>query len=400
MSYLQAYQFARHRRLDAERRKQRHVETVAPTVPAASSVASPARDAYFDFATPPGNDGAKEEENNRGVVPGAAPAKSNGRFAGTAATLVVGLILFSASTLLSGCNGSSIVGVRAMGHAQRGAGDVAKAAVATETVDACPTIEFLVDRSESMAQKRRSDLYQYVHDNVVPTLQPCARVIIETVVDQSTMADPEIVFEVPLPNISSFDLITTSLWQDPRKVKEDCVQRFPEEYASFTKAVSDVDSRLRILLDNPPKSNSTFLLDGVAEAAVKLSEETGPKILVILSDSMEDSRDHENFHWDFENQTFWEGNKVSELLAKLQNSGRIPNLVGVKVYFVGAGAKTPYLFVNATEFWNKFFTIAGVRDLHFGHWPRFQETRVQNLTVKERCKTVGSGTAVAVGTVY
>jgi hypothetical protein len=251
--------------------------------------------------------------------------------------------------------------------------------------------KFLVDQSFSMNRTHRHDLYDYAHE-VIQTLQPCERVIIETVIGPSTMADPELVLDVNLPNLPYYSLGSTSLWDDPRQLRDDCLQRLPKEYATFTKAVNNIDGRLRAMLENPPKSMSTSLLDGIAEAASNLEHEPGPKVLVVLSDSLEDSRDHENFHWDFQNPKFWDRNKVPELLARLKQSHRIPNLSGVKVYFVGVAARTPgapasapYVFSNSTAFWAEFFKATGTQELVLGHRPTFQNSQAQDFSAKERC---------------
>jgi hypothetical protein len=77
------------------------------------------------------------------------------------------------------------------------------------------------------------------------------------------------------------------------------------------------------------------------------------KMLVIMSDMIEDSKE---LNFEKENLT---SEKINNIINWRKNNGLIPNLKDVKVYVVGAYAKTPEKFRQIREFWFKYFSEAG-----------------------------------------
>lgn len=85
----------------------------------------------------------------------------------------------------------------------------------------------------------------------------------------------------------------------------------------------------------------------VAERVFKLYDRE-KKILVIMSDMIEDSKD---YNFKKENLT---DKRIEGIIAK--EKSRIPDLTGVKVYVVGATAKTTDKYFAIQKFWLRYLT--------------------------------------------
>ena len=378
-AYLAAYQFARRGRLKAEHRKQqKQKQNVLMSREPTTATADPAGNAKVRTVW-----GSGAREPNQSTSPSApdfAPAgpvsRGNGD-AGPAAHLAVLLLVLTLGL-------EPLTGCHAMATAPSPDGLVQEGGPHASSTQPCPAIEFLVDQSRSMNAAQRLKLYEYIH-KVVATLRPCERVIVETVGGATTLSNPEGIYDGALPALPFYRLEDVGLTENPRQLRDNCRKQFPGQYATFKESLPIIDNKLRIVLQNPPKSQWTYLLDGVAEAAANLQEESGAKTLIILSDALEDSIDENHFHWDFANPAFWQRYDNASLLKRLNKTGRIPKLTGVTVYFVGAAADTSATYSRTDAFWTDFFAAVGAKKLYFGHSPKFREPPTPEFDRKDRC---------------
>jgi len=77
------------------------------------------------------------------------------------------------------------------------------------------------------------------------------------------------------------------------------------------------------------------------------------KVLVIMSDMIEDSKDY-NFAKDILTEIH-----IENIIEQEKRKDRLPNLCGVKVYVVGAGGSTLDQYHGIQNFWLRFFKECG-----------------------------------------
>jgi len=77
------------------------------------------------------------------------------------------------------------------------------------------------------------------------------------------------------------------------------------------------------------------------------------KMLIIMSDMIEDS-----YSYNFENEDLT-SEKIKSIINQRKRDGLIPNLQGVKVYVVGAQARTLKKFLQIKDFWMNYFKETG-----------------------------------------
>jgi hypothetical protein len=98
---------------------------------------------------------------------------------------------------------------------------------------------------------------------------------------------------------------------------------------------------------------STEILSALQVAErIFLKYEQPRKVLVILSDMVEESN-----YYDFRNEHFLP-ERINHLINLEQNTNRIPNLTGVKVYVAGATIADTRRFNQIREFWMQYFQVS------------------------------------------
>jgi len=134
-----------------------------------------------------------------------------------------------------------------------------------------------------------------------------------------------------------------------RKGEEDLANK--ELNKRKEKLVKDAET---ILLDQTRKIMKTDIMSSLQVAERIFSSFSQPqKILVILSDMLEDSVDY-----NFEKENL-SAQRREAILARERNKSRIPQLGGVKVYVVGATAPNLDYFYNIQSFWLEYFKASG-----------------------------------------
>ncbi|MCL6559724.1 MAG: hypothetical protein K6U74_13195 [Firmicutes bacterium] len=79
------------------------------------------------------------------------------------------------------------------------------------------------------------------------------------------------------------------------------------------------------------------------------------KILVILSDMLEDSERYNFYRENFTPQ------RISEIISAEKTNGRLPDLNGVDVYVVAATKEQSNRFFDVQKFWLEYFKACGAR---------------------------------------
>lgn len=109
-----------------------------------------------------------------------------------------------------------------------------------------------------------------------------------------------------------------------------------------------------ILNDKSKKILKTDILSSLVVAERIFSNYLLPKkVLVIMSDMIEDSADY-----NFEIEKLSD-KRINEIIEKEKARARIPNLNGAKVYVIGASARTLDQYYFIQNFWLRYFKECG-----------------------------------------
>lgn len=107
-------------------------------------------------------------------------------------------------------------------------------------------------------------------------------------------------------------------------------------------------------LDGKPKIMKTDILSSLVLASnIFRRYQDRRRILVIFSDMIEDS---ESYNFERLNLN---ANKIKEIIEKEKSESRIPDLSGVRIYVVGAQARTQEKYNSIKKFWAEYFKETG-----------------------------------------
>jgi hypothetical protein len=134
-----------------------------------------------------------------------------------------------------------------------------------------------------------------------------------------------------------------------------------ETATKFVNEKNAAEKRAEEFLHNNPPSALTQILSGISGATrVYQSYPDHQRILVVFSDGVEDS-EIAKFDKDLPTEA-----STNTLLQKLAGSGRLPDLTGVKVFFIGAAPNSLRIVKSADEdyiavkkFWLQYFQKVG-----------------------------------------
>lgn len=107
------------------------------------------------------------------------------------------------------------------------------------------------------------------------------------------------------------------------------------------------------LLSRKRGTQRTEILNSLNIADTIFHEEKRQKILVVLSDMIQDSKEY-NFAKDKLTSTY-----IDKAIRHRRQHNLIPNLTGVKVYVAGASAADPERFRWVEKFWARYFGQSG-----------------------------------------
>jgi len=199
-----------------------------------------------------------------------------------------------------------------------------------------------VDMSGSTNQARRT-LYRNAFEKIYQNLQQGDRIIVGTITGRSYI-DFKPVVDAEIPK--------QSLW----------VNRISYEQ-NMAKTKKDIQTEVEKLLSRRRGTPHTEIINSLNIADKIFHNEKRQKILIILSDMVQDSKEYNFERVKVTNQY------TSEIIRKRQKQNLIPKLNSVKVYVAGASAADPKKFRSIENFWNRYFVACGADfSLHrYGH---------------------------------
>ncbi len=199
-----------------------------------------------------------------------------------------------------------------------------------------------VDMSGSTNRARRT-LYRNAFEKIYQNLQQGDRIIVGTITGRSYI-DFKPVVDAEIPK--------QSLW----------VNRISYEQ-NRAKTKKDIQTEVEKLLSRRRGTPRTEIINSLNIADKIFHNEKRQKILIILSDMVQDSKEYNFERVKVTNQY------TSQIIRKRQEQNLIPKLDSVKVYVAGASAADPKKFRSIEKFWNRYFAACGADfSLHrYGH---------------------------------
>ena len=199
-----------------------------------------------------------------------------------------------------------------------------------------------VDMSGSTNRARRT-LYRNAFEKIYQNLQQGDRIIVGTITGRSYI-DFKPVVDAEIPK--------QSLW----------VNRISYEQ-NMAKTKKDIQTEVEKLLSRRRGTPHTEIINSLNIADKIFHNEKRQKILIILSDMIQDSKEYNFERVKVTNQY------TSQIIRKRQKQNLIPKLDSVKVYVAGASAADPKKFRSIERFWNRYFLACGADfSLHrYGH---------------------------------
>ena len=199
-----------------------------------------------------------------------------------------------------------------------------------------------VDMSGSTNRARRT-LYRNAFEKIYQNLQQGDRIIVGTITGRSYI-DFKPVVDAEIPK--------QSLW----------VNRISYEQ-NMAKTKNDIQTEVEKLLSRKRGTPRTEIINSLNIADKIFHNEKRQKILIILSDMVQDSKEYNFERVKVTNQY------TAQIIRKRQEQNLIPKLDSVKVYVAGASAADPKKFRSIEKFWNRYFAACGADfSLHrYGH---------------------------------
>jgi len=199
-----------------------------------------------------------------------------------------------------------------------------------------------VDMSGSANLARRT-VYTECFEKIYEDLNQTDRIVVGMITGRSFI-DFKPVVDVEIPK--------KSVW----------VNRIQFE-RSFTETKEKIRRGVEGLLSQENGTPRTEILNSLNIAETIFHKEKREKILVLLSDMIQDSREH-----DF-SSTKITNDYINKVIKYRQKKKLIPNLTGVKVYVAGASGSDSHKYRSIEKFWARYFKRAGADYSHhrYGH---------------------------------
>jgi hypothetical protein len=204
-------------------------------------------------------------------------------------------------------------------------------------------IMILVDMSDS-TNGARPTVYKEAFEKIYQGLRQGDRVVVGTITSRSYIDfKPTVDEEIP----------KKSLWDNRLQFEK-----------SLTISKEKIRREVNKLLSRERGSALTEILESLNIAdTIFHDEKERQKILVILSDMLQDSKEYK-----FEKDEITD-EYINNVIAYREKNNLIPNLTGVKVYVAGASAADSNRFRAVKTFWDRYFIKSGADfSLHrYGH---------------------------------
>jgi len=189
-------------------------------------------------------------------------------------------------------------------------------------------IVILVDMSGS-ANRARSTVYREAFEKIYQSLSQGDRVMVGTITSRSYIDfKPTVDAEIP----------KNTIW----------VNRIQFE-RNLTETKEKIRREVDRLLSRKRGTQRTEILNSLNIADTIFHNEKRQKILVILSDMIQDSKEY-NF-----TRVKITDNYIDKLIRYRRKHNLIPNLTDVKVYVAGASGADPNKFRAVEKFWARYF---------------------------------------------
>lgn len=203
-------------------------------------------------------------------------------------------------------------------------------------------IAVFVDMSGSTNQARRT-VYRQSFEKIYENLRQGDRIIVGTITGRSYI-DFKPVVDAEIPK--------QSIW----------VNRITFEQ-NLARTKKDIRNEIEKLMARKRGTPHTEIINSLNIADKIFHNEKRQKILIILSDMIQDSREY-----NFERVNVTDA-YASKIIKDRQQQNLIPRLNEVKVYVAGASAKDSRKFRSIENFWKRYFVACGADfSLHrYGH---------------------------------
>jgi hypothetical protein len=193
-------------------------------------------------------------------------------------------------------------------------------------------IVVLVDMSGSTNKARRT-VYNEAFDKIYANLQQGDRIVIGTITSNSYI-DFKPVVDAEIPK--------QSIW----------VNRIQYEQ-NLSKTKAHIRKEVNGLLSQRKGTPYTEILNSLNIADTIFHNEKRKKILVILSDMMQDSREYRFERLRVSNSF------TRQVIRQRKRQNLVPDLTEVKVYVAGASATDSKKFRSIERFWAEYFAASG-----------------------------------------
>ena len=204
-------------------------------------------------------------------------------------------------------------------------------------------IVILVDMSASADQARRT-VCKEAFDKIYKNLRHGDRVVVGTIASQSYIDfKPTVDEEIPIKTV----------WDNRLQFER-----------NLTNSKEKIRREVNKLLSQKGGSLLTEILDSLNIAdAIFHDEKERQKILVILSDMIQDSKEYK---FDKDKMT---DEYITKIVRYRRENNLMPSLTGVKVYVAGASAADSNTFRAIQAFWTRYFTESGAdfSSYRYGH---------------------------------
>ncbi len=193
-------------------------------------------------------------------------------------------------------------------------------------------IVVMVDMSGSTNMARRT-VYRNAFEKIYENFQQGDRIVVGTITGRSFI-DFKPVVDAEIPK--------QSVW----------VNRISFEQ-KLSKTKENIKNQVEGLLSRKKGTPHTEILNSLNIADTLFHNEKRQKILVILSDMVQDSKEY-NFDRVKVTDAY-----TANIIKHRQKNNLVPNLKGVKVYVAGASADEARKFRSIEKFWNSYFKVTG-----------------------------------------
>lgn len=199
-----------------------------------------------------------------------------------------------------------------------------------------------VDMSGSTSRARRT-AYGEAFEKIYANLQQGDRIVVGTITSRSYI-DFKAAVDAEIPK--------QTIW----------VNRIAYEQ-NLSKTKKNIREGVNRLLSRKRGTPHTEILNSLNIADTIFHEEKRQKILVLLSDMVQDSKEY-----NFERVRLTD-KYISNVIRQRRQQKLIPNLADVKVYVAGASADNSKKFRAIEKFWSRYFAEAGANfsSHRYGH---------------------------------